>query len=230
MKAREVMKGFQYGVKKIARIITYKSMKITERITSLIPLHLPQILSQIRLNRPYLLSASELARKFYAFLHAREKEKPKLSFNAYKRSHQTQIEKIDRRASGFSKIFTNKKHMILTMFLVISFFVSRDFLISNLFYKPKMKITTIDYNIEYYEYGCHQIFTGCIKNVGKANAYNVEVFVEWIEINGSAYTDSVYIGTIPPKDIQPFKIVFDVPDVLLITHCTKWTDFSSRPN
>jgi hypothetical protein len=228
MKAREIRIGFGYGILKIARMITYKCTKVIERITSLILSHLPQILSQMRLSLSYLRYIPMLARKFYARLYAGKKEKSKLNFGAYKRSHQTQIENIDRSAISFSKIFTNKKHIILTMFLVVSFFVSRDFLLSNLFFKPRVKITTIDYGIEYYEYGCHQVFTGYIKNVGKANAYNVEVFVTWAEIGGSAHTDSVYLGTIPPEGVQPFSIEFKIPDVIQITHCTRWVDFSSR--
>jgi len=228
MEAREIMGEFRYSVLKIARMITDMSVKVIDTITSLTLLYIPQILSRMRLSLSYLRNIPMLARKFYSRLYARDREKSKLSFGAYKKSYQTQMECTGRRASSFYNIFTNKKHIILTMFLVMSFFVTRDFLISNLFFKPKVKITTIDYNIEYYEYGCHQVFTGYIKNVGKANAYNVEVFVTWAETSGSAYTDSVYLGTIPPKGVQPFKIEFDVPDVLLITHCTRWVDFSSR--
>jgi hypothetical protein len=228
MEAREIMGEFRFGVLKIARMITDKSLKVIDTITSLILLYLPKILSRMRHSLSYLRNTPMMARKFYSRLYSGEKEKSKLSFGAYKRSYQTQIESIDRGASSFYKIFTNKKYIILTMFFVMSLFFSRDFIISNLFFKPKVKITTIDYNIEYYEFGCHQVFTGYIKNFGKADAYDVEVYVTWAEIGGRAYTDSVYLGTISPEDVQSFSIEFNVPDVLQITHCTQSVTYSSR--
>lgn len=208
----------------------FKCAEVIERYTFHSLSRARHILSRARRIQSCVRHALLRVRNIIARLHARDKEKMKLDFDDYKRTYRSLTQKRYRRKRVRSKVFIDKKYLIPVFLSIIAFIAFGNILLSKLFFKPNVVITSIQYDIKYFEYGCHQVFTGYVDNIGKANAYDVEVFVTWVEMGGGAHTDSVYLGTIPPRGVHDFRIVFSVPDVILISYHTQRVTFSSMPS
>jgi len=215
--------------RRFSRATLSKCAEVIERITS-------HILSRLRILLPYVLHILTFVRhtpmrvrKIFTRHQTRERA-GMLDFKEYKKTYRTRIEKRDRRKRSRLKALKDTKYIIPVLLSVTSFFVFSNILLPQFFFKPNVGITSIQYDIEYSEYECHQVFTGHIANTGKANAYDVEVFVMWGEMGGGSHTDSTYLGKIPPGGVHHFNIEFNVPDAILILYYTRWVDFASRPS